>query len=179
MKRDVFAFLIVMIVFSFAYAVDGSVTKDGISVATDETQVANIATTNNKNSQNSMLELANDIGIMADRINQMADKIVKTQEIQSQNLKFTEENILKAQKAIASALKKTNDPEIIKELQSAKSSLENIISIKNKKLSNKYPTNPKTTKKVHTNTINIIDGFNNTGEDMGGMSGGGMGLGGF
>ena len=192
MKRDIFTFFVLATISSFVYASDISVTKDGASITTNETQIANIATANNKNSQNSMLRLSDDIGAMADRINQMADKInvmadkiVKTQEIQSQNLKVTEENILKAQKAIANALQKIDDPEIIKELQSAQSSLENIIPSKNKKIDTQHPTTPSTTKKLNTRStdaINSFGGFGNMGDtggmgDMGGM--GGMGNGGF
>ena len=58
-----------------------------------------------------MLSLSNDIGAMADRIGEMADRIIatelqigimadrimQTQELQSKNLALTQANILKAQ----------------------------------------------------------------------------------
>jgi len=66
-----------------------------------------------------MLKLADDIGVMADRIGLMADRILfteeqigimsdrilETQRIQSDNLKITEENLLKAQENLNSLLK--------------------------------------------------------------------------
>lgn len=184
MKKNIFTFVTLVAVSSFAYASNNSANKDGINTGTNETQIASIATKNNENSQKSMLRLSDDIGVMADRINQMADKInamadkiVKTQEIQSQNLKITEENILKAQKAIASVLQKTDDPEIVKALQSAQSSLKNIISIKTKNIDIKHPVSMKTINKTNNiqKNMNNFGGMDNMGGigDMGGM--GGMG----
>ena len=69
------------------------------------------STSVNEDYVSSMLQLSQDIGSMADRIGEMADRIVATEEligemadrivltqqIQSQNLQVTQQNILKAQ----------------------------------------------------------------------------------
>ena len=79
----------------------------------------NSASDVNKEYIYAMLKLADDIGVMADRIGLMADRILfteeqigimsdrilETQRIQSENLKITEENLLRAQKNLNLLLK--------------------------------------------------------------------------
>ncbi len=83
-------------------------------------QLANLATQNNSTSQKSMLQLSSDIGTMADRI-------VQTQIIQSQNLISTQNNLLKAQKNLLNISNNIQNTHFEKNIQLAQKILKNAI----------------------------------------------------
>ena len=139
------SYILLLALSSSIYAADLAINQDGVSATTTEqsiannglslsysllatsVQLANIASNNNALSQSSMLQLSQDIGTMADRINVMADKIVATQNIQSTNLEMTEKNILQVQKNLLGALQNINNIAIEKNLQKAKTTLDSVV----------------------------------------------------
>ncbi len=139
------SYILLLTLSSSIYATDLTLNQNGISVSTTEQAIANdglslskalldtsvqladIASKNNALSQSSMLQLSQDIGAMADRINVMADKIVATQNIQSANLEMTEKNILEAQKNISNALQGVNDAKMEQSLQNIKGKLDTVL----------------------------------------------------